>query len=52
MQINKTNVAQQWAEKLLKEKKNELTTEATIPAQYAEYSDMFFEVHSSAIPTT
>ena len=50
MRINKTNVAQQWAEKLLKEKKNELTTEATIPAQYAEYSDVFLESAARQFP--
>ena len=43
VQIDKTNVAQQWAEKLLNDKKGKLMTEATIPTQYVEYSDVFSE---------
>ena len=43
IRINKTNVAQQWAEKLLSDKKNKLMMEATIPTQYKEYSDVFSE---------
>ena len=43
IRINKTNVAQQWAEKLLNDKKDKLMTEATIPTQYMEYADVFSE---------
>ena len=50
VRINKTNVAQQWAEKLLNDKKGELMTEATIPAQYAEYSDVFSESTARRFP--
>jgi hypothetical protein len=41
--INRTNVTQQWAEKSLTERKDDLITETTIPKQYSEFADVFSE---------
>jgi hypothetical protein len=50
MCINKTNMAQQWAEKLLANQKNKLITEATIPTQYTEFADVFSESAARRFP--
>ena len=36
-------MAQQWAEKLLSQRKGDLVTEVNIPTQYTEFSDVFSE---------
>ena len=50
IRINRTNVTQQWAEKLLKDKKDKLMTETTIPAQYMEYADVFSKSTARQFP--
>jgi hypothetical protein len=48
--INKTNVAQQWAEKSLTKRKDDLVTEATIPKQYSEFADVFSDSAARRFP--
>ena len=50
LHIGKMNVAQQWAEKLLSQRKSDLVTEANIPTQYVEFSDVFLESAARRFP--
>jgi len=43
-------MAQQWAEKLLVRRKDDLVTEANIPSQYEEFSDVFSEAAARRFP--
>ena len=50
MSIGKTNVAQQWVERSFASKKDDLTTELTIPAQYSDFADIFSEKAARRFP--
>ena len=50
LHIGRTNVAQQWAEKLLSQRKGDLVTEGNIPTQYVEFTDVFSESAARRFP--